>query len=380
MKRYVAAVLFLLAVIAPSVSSRAADPYRAFKDVRFTMDDGVRLAADVYLPPSGKGPFPCLVELTPYRKELRATEGASFLPAQGFALIEVDARGTGGSEGEYDYVFSLREQRDGAEMVDLAPTLNAGHGAPALAGWAGRVCTNKVGMFGGSYSGIIQYLVASLPKGLAPKHLVAIAPQRAYGDLYRDIVYQGGMVIGSFGAIWSGGTTAYYSAPPLDAASSSVADGAWADHLTKNDPMLLNYIQNPLIDAKIALDNTKGSIGRQRLYLDSSILPRISNLHVPVLHLAGWFDAFTRGQMLTFETALRQERAHPGAHGPNFLIVGPWNHSNTHFITPASTSVSGPPDMDKGSLQTVLADWYRYWLASGPRPAWMDGPLCITTR
>jgi uncharacterized protein len=71
---------------------------------------------------------------------------------------------------------------------------------------------------------------------------------------------------------------------------------------------------------------------------------------------------------------LRQERADPRLHGPNYLIVGPWNHSNTHFITPASTSVSGPPDMDRRSLRNVLADWYRYWLAGGPRPIWMSGP------
>jgi hypothetical protein len=37
-----------------------------------------------------------------------------------------------------------------------------------------------------------------------------------YGDLYRDIVYHGGMVIGTFGLIWSGGTTAYYTEPPTD--------------------------------------------------------------------------------------------------------------------------------------------------------------------
>lgn len=49
------------------------------------MDDGVRLAADVYLPPGtptdGFVQVPCLVELSPYRKELRAAEGASLVTA-----------------------------------------------------------------------------------------------------------------------------------------------------------------------------------------------------------------------------------------------------------------------------------------------------------
>jgi len=105
----------MLTIATASAQSTTA---RVTKDVRFTMDDGIQIAADVYLPPSGSGPFPCLVELTPYRKETRAAEGASFLPGQGFALIEADARGTGGSNGEYDVVFSIREQRDTAEVIE----------------------------------------------------------------------------------------------------------------------------------------------------------------------------------------------------------------------------------------------------------------------
>ncbi|MBI4728550.1 MAG: CocE/NonD family hydrolase [Acidobacteria bacterium] len=320
-------------------------------DVRFTMSDGVQVAADVYLP-AGPGPFPCLVELTPYRKESRAAEGASYLPGEGFGLIEVDARGTGGSAGEYDIVFSMREQRDAAEVIEQVATT----GIPGV----GQACLPAVGMYGGSYSGIIQYLVASLPAPYYPEHLAAIAPQRAFGDLYRDIVYHGGMAIGSFGQIWSAGTQAYYTEPPTDV-TTPVGQAAWTDHLTKNDPILQAYLATPYIDGVFTSDNTEPAF-TQRLYLDSSILARIENLKVPALHLAGWFDAFTRGQMLTFQKALEQERADPSARGPNFLIVGPWNHSNTHFINP-----------DQGFKQR-LADWYRTWLVGGAQPGWMTGP------
>ena len=103
----------MLTIATASAQSTTA---RVTKDVRFTMDDGIQIAADVYLPPSGSGPFPCLVELTPYRKETRAAEGASFLPGQGFALIEADARGTGGSNGEY-------RTRRGNDAPGLATTL-----------------------------------------------------------------------------------------------------------------------------------------------------------------------------------------------------------------------------------------------------------------
>jgi uncharacterized protein len=346
--QFAAAVL----LAAASASAQSA-PARVTKDVRFTMDDGIQIATDVYLPSQGSGPFPCLVELTPYRKENRAAEGASFLPDQGFALIEADARGTGGSNGEYDIVFSMREQRDTAQVIEQAAT-------SLMLPDVGKVCLPKVGMYGGSYSGIIQYLVASLPAPDFPVHLAVIAPQRAYGDLYRDIVYHGGMLIGSFGLLWSGGTSAYYLEPPLDVATPA-GQAAWTDHITKNDPILEAYLTHPYADADFSSNATEPPF-TQKLYVDSSVLPRIDNLHVPTFHLAGWFDAFTRGQLLTFEKARALEQADPASYGPHYLVIGPWNHSNTHFITP-----------NQGFKQE-LAEWYHYWLDGGPRPAFMDGP------
>lgn len=342
-------VLACTVALSALASVRSADA-ETLIDVRVTMDDGVRLAADVYIPTiadrDGDGRYPCVVELTPYRKEMRAAEGASYLPGQGIVLIEVDARGTGGSEGEYDIVFSVREQADAAAMIEwAATTARKPNGDP--------LCEETVGMYGGSYSGIIQYLVASLPAvagddlPAAPPHLAAIAPQRAYGDLYRDIVYHGGMAIGSFGLAWSSATTALYTDPPSDVAGPD-GQSAWLDHLTMNDPMMLNYFDNPTIDARFTSDDTVPAYS-QDLYEDSSVLPRIENLTVPSLHLAGWFDAFTRGQVLTFQKAHELEVAH-GDRGPNLLIVGPWNHTGTHFITP-----------DHG-LKPLLASWYHHWL------------------
>lgn len=346
-------LLVLLAASLVPATASAAD-YTKITDVRLAMSDGTVLVSDVYVPTATDGDadglFPCVVELTPYRKESRYTEGASFLPARGIALIEVDARGTGGSQGEYDIVFSVREQRDAVEWIDWAATA-------ASKPDGSKLCEDTVGMYGGSYSGIIQYLTASLPLHagdagygrlpLGSEHLAAIAPQRAYGDLYRDIVYHGGMVIGSFGLIWSAGTTAYFLEPPTDSPSDP-ARAAWTDHVTKNDPMQVPYWSSQYADATYTSDDTTPKYS-QRLYEDSSVLPRIQNLRAPTLHLAGFYDAFTRGQLRTFSEAYALENAH-GDRGPNYLIAGPWNHSGTHFIIP-----------DQGFKQ-LLADWYGYWL------------------
>lgn len=359
------ALILLLAATASTVGAQSAGHYTTMIDVRVAMDDGVRLVADVYIPTiadaDGDGLYPCVVEVTPYRKETRATEGASYLPGIGVVLIEVDARGTGGSEGEYDIVFSVREQADSAAWIEWAAlTATKPNGD--------KLCEETVGMYGGSYSGIIQYLVASLPataQGNLPAaapHLAAIAPQRAFGDLYRDIVYHGGMVIGSFGTAWSSAASALYLQPASDI---QTADGqaAWTDHLTKNDPMWRNYLEKPTVDATYTSDDTTATYSQQ-LYEDSSVLERIEDLRVPTLHLAGWFDAFTRGQLRTFTEAYDLEQRY-GDRGPNHLIVGPWSHEGTHFITPEH-------------YKERLGDWYRYFLetkANGAvAPAWFAGP------
>jgi len=330
-----------LAFAAPaSAGVTTQDPsYDVVKEsnVYVTMTDGTRLAADIYRPAPKAGQpadqrFPCLFEMTPYRKEMRAAEAADFFPARGFVYMEVDARGTGGSEGEYDGVFTSAEQNDGYDAIEWLATQYA-H------------CNGQVGMWGGSYSGINQYLIAASPKG-NPPHLRTIAPQRALTDLYRDAVYNGGMVTGSFGLIWAGGTTGYNAvgADPTTSPDPMIATRALFDHLG-NDPMFLTYLNQPYDNA---------------FYRASSVIDRLRRLQLPILHLEGWYDAFTRGQLQAVGKLLSLERARK-VKGPNYAIVGPWNHGGTHFLA------HQPWD------QRIL-DWYRVWLDGMARPDWFAEP------
>src|SRR5262249_34864995 len=50
-------------------------------------------------------------------------------------------------------------------------------------------CDGNVGMIGISYLGFVQYFVAAQQ----PPHLKAIFPQDGWADLYRDIMYHGGI-------------------------------------------------------------------------------------------------------------------------------------------------------------------------------------------
>jgi putative CocE/NonD family hydrolase len=312
----------------------ATHPVLEEQNVYVPMSDGTKLAADIYRPADARAGerYPCLFEMTPYRKEGRAKEGADFFAGRGFVYMELDARGTGGSEGAYAFPFSVQEQNDGYDAIEWLATRY-------------RYCNGKVGMWGGSYSGVNQYLIAVSPKG-TPPHLLAIAPQRGLSDLYRDIVYSGGILNGSFALAWSSATTAYNAegADPTTKPDPQIAAQALLDHL-RGDPIYLDALNHPF----------DGPFYRER-----SSIYRLARLNLPAFHLLGWYDGFLRGQLDAVSTLLGLEQSGV-VRGPNYAVIGPWNHGGTHFL-------------DYPWLATRLLEWYRYWLADGPRPAWFSEP------
>jgi putative CocE/NonD family hydrolase len=153
-----------------------------------TMSDGIRLRYTVVLP-SAQGRFPVALKYDGYCEgtaPLTCNEGvdAKALLAAGYAVLGVAARGTGCSEGQFDF-RSPQESSDGAAAVEWAA------GQP----WS----TGHVGMFGDSFPGLLQPGVAALH----PKGLDAIAPWQIVDDLYRDVAYPGGVANGEFAILWA---------------------------------------------------------------------------------------------------------------------------------------------------------------------------------
>jgi putative CocE/NonD family hydrolase len=295
------------------------------------MADGTKLVADVYVPKAAAGVrFPCLLEASAYRKESRAAEAADYFPPRGFAFVELDLRGTGGSEGRFDGIHSVQEQRDGAAAVEWV----------AAQPW----CNGKVGLFGGSWTGGNQFLIAAQ----RPPHLAAIAPQRAVtSDFYRDVWYVGGQLSLTFGATWAGAVQGFNAigADPSSGPDAEVAAQALADHTTTAEPLYEKYVEQPFDGP---------------LYRQSSMVDRFADVRVPVLNIEGWYDAFLTGHLRAFSSMLRLERD-GRVPGPNFMMIGPWSHSETHALKHPETTER-------------LLGFYRHYLDGTPRPAWMDGP------
>ena len=115
------------------------------QDVAVPMRDGVVLRADVFRPtPSGR--FPTLVYRTPYDRT-RAAEDYTTVKAavdRGYAVVVQDVRGRYGSAGEFEPY--RHEGQDGYDTIEWA----------AVQPWS----DGKVGTFGLSYPGAVQWLAA----------------------------------------------------------------------------------------------------------------------------------------------------------------------------------------------------------------------------
>ena len=154
---------------------------RLEKNVPGRMRDGLLLRADVYRP-VGAGPWPALLQRTPYSKNDRdAARRFSAIAARGYVVVVQDTRGRYTSDG---VAVPHDEADDGYDSVQWAAAL------PGVNG--------KVGMFGGSYLATTQLQAATR----RPPALVALFPASSYSRRH-DMVFQGGAFYLSDGLGWN---------------------------------------------------------------------------------------------------------------------------------------------------------------------------------
>jgi predicted acyl esterase len=151
-----------------------------------TTRDGTRLAINVRLP-AGPPPYPTVVEYAGYGYANPAGGESSIsqlLNLLGYAVVDVNMRGTGCSGGAFDY-FEPLQALDGYDVVETV----------ARQPW---VLHGKVGMAGLSYGGISQLFVAAR----RPPSLAAIAPLSVIGATATTL-YPGGILNTGFALSWA---------------------------------------------------------------------------------------------------------------------------------------------------------------------------------
>lgn len=162
------------------------------KDVLIRVRDGIHMAARIYRP-DGAGPFPTLFATSPYRYDnntlpaqpmflWRETGPIEWYVENGYAYVHADVRGTGRSEGEFEFL-GQREQHDLYDVIEWIG------GQP----WS----NGKIGGIGQSYYAMSQWFMGIQN----PPHLACIAPYDGLNDPYRFMGYPGG-IEGGFLAYW----------------------------------------------------------------------------------------------------------------------------------------------------------------------------------
>ena len=285
------------------------------EDVAVTMRDGVALRLNLFRP-AGPGPFPVILSAHPYGKDsvptkkrggwklnmqfrimnqpepLRISDQTSWeapdpvwWAQQGYAVINLDTRGAGRSDGRGD-LLSDQEADDIAQVIAWAATQP----------WS----TGRVGMLGVSYLALSQYKVAALN----PPALKAICPWEGFTDAYRDLFTTGGIVEDGFARVWLFGTgrVARLNTDLAAARRKHPLRDAWWDSLTPD----LSKIRVPVLVCTSFSDTNLHSVGSMRAFQRVNSIERHAYAHRGPKWSTFYSEPARQVQLAFFDRHLRQ--------------------------------------------------------------------------
>ncbi len=262
------------------------------QDVAVEMRDGAKLYCDIFRPETS-GPdeqVPAILAWSNYGKrpnEYRTGKDIAYTPGvpegcispmakfeaadpsywcnNGYAVINVDTRGIGYSDG-YNDQFGIQDGQDGYDFIEWT--------AQQL--W----CNGKVTMAGSSALAISQWHIAAQQ----PPHLACVAPWEGCSDMYRESIYEGGIP-----------AIAFTRFATLGAAGKNGIDDQGAMGLKY--PLMNVYWRNKI--------------------------PDFSKIQVPMYVTAGWNHFHLRGTIMAYRMAGSKEkwlRAHREFEWPDFYM------------------------------------------------------------
>ena len=327
----------LTAVVAAALPTTA-NAGTALCNVPITMSDGIVLRGNLWLPsaPDGSpatGAYPTVLTVAGYNKDTSNPTGESCsgdggiaavdtsLGDRGYAVMLVDDRGTGSSEGRWDS-WGQRTQDDYQELLDWIQAQPWSDGSVATTGM--------------SYMAITSLLVAEADAarvaGGKPRAVKAVWADVPMSDAYRDVTFHGGATDTGFMPFWLGLTTSLSILPPSTTGEDPAGSAeTWADHLANAWDFAGQKLLETTVGGDAAYD---GPFYRLR-----SPGERAGQLDIPVVIQGGWWDIFQRGEPLLYE----QLTASPDKK----LFMSPHYH------------VNGGPAPEDPDLKDK---WFDHWL------------------
>jgi len=329
----------LLAFTTTCVRVYAADTFAVSTqlNVEAKMRDGTVLRADIYRP-QAEGPFPVLLQRTPYDKRNERGFGVK-AASRGYVVVVQDVRGRYSSEGHW-YPFK-NESNDGYDTVEWVASLPHGNG--------------KVGMFGGSYVGATQMLTAISH----PPHLSAICPVVTASNYHDGWTYQSGAFEQWFNESWTSGL----AQDTLDRwirQNTNPMDGIWntplADYPLVNSPTMtetasLHRTLTPYFNDWLAHPDYDD------YWKSWSIEEHFADINVPILTIAAWYDIFLGGSLRNYIGVKAHGGSDAARKGQRLLVTIGGHAGSGRKIGDVDFGPAAVFDEDE-----VILAWYDYVL------------------
>ena len=310
--------------------------------VSVPMPDGVVLIADLYLPAVGSGPFPTILQRTPYGRQ--SSPGFPLAAAErGYAVLMQDTRGRWDSEGTFrPFVHEAQDGYDTCAWICRQPWSNG-----------------SIGMFGGSYVGLTQWQAALAQS----PGLKAIAPAITASDYHDGWTYQGGAYELGFNVSWSMGL-GQDTAARLDKASGTTDLTEAARDRTDRLAEFLDRVPlmgDPLA-AKIAPYYDTDWLAHpddDAFWQSTKVGDRYGELDIACFHSGGWYDIFAGGTIRNY-VGMRTGAKTAWARDNQWLLMNPRDHYTFSTALPMGNydpgirSTHGTVDFD--GLQLAFFD------------------------
>jgi putative CocE/NonD family hydrolase len=309
--------------------------------VKIPMRDGVQLNATLYRPNTDQ-PVPAIFTLTPYIADMAHVRGV-FFADNGYAFAAVDSRGRGNSAGHYEPFAN--EADDGYDIVE----------------WLARQpwCDEKVGMWGGSYGGFVQWVTLRS----APPHLKTIVPVAAAHAGVDFPFFKN--IFSSFEMQWL-----------------NYISGMAHNMAIMNDPTFwINKFQEmyqqhrPYKDLDEIVGNTSTCF---QTWVNHPILDeywekmalfyeQYDQINLPVLTITGHYDDDQPGAM---EYYRRHMASSSPSRAEHYLVIGPWDHAGTRD---PKTEVGGLHFSQESILDMneLHKEWFDWTMKGGEKPVFL---------
>jgi putative CocE/NonD family hydrolase len=316
---------------------------RVVENAWITMPDGAKLAARLFLPTAaltGVQPAGAVLEYLPYRKRdgyrYRDDVAGAFLAKNGIALIRVDIRGTGESDGAMIDEYMPIEQQDALAVIDWIAKQ--------------RWCNGNVGMRGISY-GSFSGLQAAAKAPPALKAIVSTCgTELRYVD---DVHYRGGCLIQDQFE-WAMEWQVVMRAPPDPAiVGAHMWREMWRQRLEAANALTIAWNQHQTLDA----------------FWKNGSIENYGAVKCAIFNVGGMQDCYVDSALRMMERAKVPQKA----------LIGPWSHKWPGYPDTAGYTGKLPSDAANGNPGPGVdwlpeeVRWWRTWLM-GERNGIMDEP------